>query len=241
MALDMSVIHIILWVLWNISLAWFPVALAFYLARRLRNDLAGGRVRWMLWLPLLLLWLLFLPNTAYLLTEWRHYLALVNANPNYVNVYRYGQYPPAATLKLLMITAFFWTYSTLGLVAFFLAVYPLNCLAAEHWNNARLRWLQGLIFLLCSVGTYLGLVSRFNSWDIFRMMPFVLQKIVDIGLHPILLVILLVFAAILWLLYVLFDIWMEGALTRAQKNPASIHCALLKKSQTFGMMDSSAV
>ena len=57
-------------VLWNLFLAVVPVLLAFAIARGVRRErAAGGAVRWLLWGPLALLWLLFLPNSCELLTE----------------------------------------------------------------------------------------------------------------------------------------------------------------------------
>ena len=80
----------LIWLSTDLALAFVPVALAFGIAHGLRRDilrrdilrrdilrrdiLTARRIRWELWLPLLLVWLLFLPNTCYLLTEWRHYL-----------------------------------------------------------------------------------------------------------------------------------------------------------------------
>ena len=69
-------------VAWNLFLAVIPVALAFAIARGARRDMReAGRIRWGLWLPLGVVWLAFLPNSCYLLTEWRQLLRDADPEP----------------------------------------------------------------------------------------------------------------------------------------------------------------
>ena len=196
-------------VLWNLFLALVPVLLASAIARGARGDLRHlGRVRWWLWVPLALVWLVFLPNSCYLLTEWRHYLETVTQSPIYQEAHLSGE----GRLDFLVVTVFYLFYSGAGLLAFFLAVWPLDRLTRRRlgWGGALLR---PLIFPLCALGVYLGLMSgRFNSWDLLHparlhqlwgMLGQILQR-------PFLLGMIALFGAALWLFYVLFDIWMDG-------------------------------
>jgi uncharacterized membrane protein len=66
----------------NLVLAFIPVVIACYMRRGIDSDVAvRKRARWWIWGPVGLVWLLFLPNTAYVLTDWRHYLAAVAGDP----------------------------------------------------------------------------------------------------------------------------------------------------------------
>lgn len=196
-------------VLWNLFLALVPVLLASAIARGARHDLRHReRVRWGLWVPLALVWLVFLPNSCYLLTEWRHYLETVTRSPLYAEAHLSGE----GRLDFLVVTVFYLFYSGAGLLAFFLAVWPLDRLTRRHLGLVG-AVLRPLIFPLCALGVYLGLMrGRFNSWDLLR--PARLHQLwetVGQTLHkPFLLGMIALFGAALWLFYVLFDIWMDG-------------------------------
>ena len=201
-----------IWIVGNLALAFVPVALAFAIARGARRDIQTmGRVRWGLWLPLLALWLLFLPNTCYLLTEWRHYLCDIHDKSWYYPVYGRGQYPPDATLGLLGLTAFYLAYTGAGLVAFFLALWPLHRLARQSWGRAA-EPARAVVCLLCALGVHLGLVSRFNSWDVVHpaLASAMLSTALQTLARPLLLAAVCVFGTLLWLLYALFEIGMAG-------------------------------
>lgn len=199
-------------VVWNLSLAAVPVALAFTIARGLRGQRrAGERIRWALWLPLLLVWLVFLPNTCYLLTEWRHYLDTLLTSP----VYFQAQQTREAFVEFFAMTGFYLVYSGVGLLMFFLAVWPLDRLARRRLG--LWAWpMQGLIFVLCALGVYLGLIYRFNSWDLLHpaKLADILATAMQVQGRPLLLGFLLGFGAILWGLYTVFDVWMDGAAWR---------------------------
>jgi len=206
----------ILWIVGNLTLALIPVALAFAIARGLGRDLAAlRRIRWGLWLPLLAVWLLFLPNTCYLLTEWRHFLCDIHDRDVYYPVYGLGQYPPAATFGLLGLALFYFAYTGAGLAAFFLALWPLHRLARQHWGRAA-GPARATVCLLCALGVSLGLVSRFNSWDIVH--PARASAILSTALRtlasPLLLASVCIFAAVLWLLYALFEVGLAGLAAR---------------------------
>jgi uncharacterized membrane protein len=202
-------------VAFNLFLAFIPVALAFFVARGVRRQMrATGRVLWAAWLPLLLIWLFFLPNTCYLLTEWRHYLDTIANSSLYVQALQGKD----GLRDLLIVTSFYILYSGLGPLTLFLAVWPLDRLGRRrlgHWV-----WpLQALIFFLCALGVYLGLVHRYNSWDPINltsgtMLTQILDSIAQTLSRPTLTLLIGGFGAVVWLLYVLFDIWMDGAIAR---------------------------
>lgn len=197
-------------VAWNLLLAVIPVALAFAIARGARRDMrAHDRIRWGLWLPLGLVWLAFLPNSCYLLTEWRHFLDTLTQSPLFAQSHqsREGQ------ADFFVVVIFYLLYSGAGLLAFFLAVWPLDRLTRRRSGLVGAA-LRPLIFPLCALGVYLGLTPahRFNTWDVLhphRLTDLVVTAGAALS-SPFLLGLVLSFGAILWLFYAAFDVWMDG-------------------------------
>lgn len=125
---------------WNLFLAWLPLAFAiaaFARARR-RVDL--------LVVVLLLLWLLFFPNAPYVLTDFIH-LSERSSAPLWYDA--------------LMLSAFAWTSLLLGFASLYLVQMIVRQVAGLAWS-----WLVVVAALaLGSFGVYLGRFMRFNSWD----------------------------------------------------------------------------
>ena len=209
-------------VAWNLLLAVIPVVLAFAIARGARRDMREtGRIRWGLWLPLGAVWLAFLPNSCYLLTEWRHYLETLTQSA----LFTQASQSRDGRLDFFLITGFYLLYSGVGLLAFFLALWPLDRLTRRRlgWPGAALR---PLIFPLCALGVYLGLmIGRFNSWDLVHphRQADLLATAAAALQRPALLGLILAFGAILWLCYAAFDIWMDGLAWRLAHRHARRH------------------
>lgn len=204
-------------VVWNLFLAVVPVLLAFLAARQIRTRLSTGLPA--ITFPILLLifaWACFLPNTCYLLTEWRHYIRGI-AQGVFPDV-RYGR----IELPLLAATVFYIWYTGSGLIAFFLSVWPLDRIIRERAP----RWadlLRLLVFAFCALGVYLGLVPRYNSWQLIspHHLPEILRTVSSLVMRPFVLTSMVAFAFLLWLLYVAFDIWMDGLCLRLSRRSAA--------------------
>ncbi|MGH2608321.1 MAG: DUF1361 domain-containing protein [Tepidiformaceae bacterium] len=126
---------------WNLFLAWIPfiVALGLYAAHR-----AGASAVWLV--PGLLLWVLFLPNAPYLVTD-------------YIHLARDSRVPLWFDFALL------GAFSLSGLLLGFASVFVVQAIVASR-AGAVAGWLvTGSAFGLCAVGIYVGRVLRFNSWD----------------------------------------------------------------------------
>ncbi len=127
-----------LFLVWNLFLAWMPLAAAWLVLR-----LPG-------WLPRLAagaLWLLFLPNAPYILTDLLHL----------------GRAPGAPLwfdLLLLLVYAF------TGLLLGFVSLALLHSAVAGRFGPAA-GWLFAIVSLaLSSYGVYVGRFLRWNSWDL---------------------------------------------------------------------------
>jgi uncharacterized membrane protein len=139
---------------WNLALAWVPLilAVAFWLGYRWRwPRLVLGIVG--------VLWLLFLPNGPYILTDFVHL--------------RFGYDGMPRWFDALAIAAYAWT----GLLLGFASLYLMQTVAASLFGP-RLTWSFVVGALgLSSVGIYLGRYQRLNSWDALRHPATILDMI----------------------------------------------------------------
>jgi uncharacterized membrane protein len=200
--------HIIRWVAWNLFLAVIPVALGYVCAWGMGKP---RRLPPLLGLPLLVVWLAFLPNTCYLLTEWRHLLF----DERWAGLLGSGAEDRSAMLQTAKVALFFLVYSGAGVLTFTLAVRPVEGLLRAR----RLRFFvfAPVIFFLTSLGVYLGLIVRLNSWDLWHRPGYVWQVGVEALMNPTLLTSILLFAGILWGMYEAVDIWVDGVMERLRR------------------------
>jgi uncharacterized membrane protein len=204
-------------VIWNLFLASIPVLIAFFVNKGIRRDLAENRNRPYLWIPLLVLWFAFLPNTCYLLTEWRHYFETISSGRVY-----FARHDHDETLTFLLLTAFYMFYSGWGMLAFFLSIWPLDRLAGKRYRGAA-SFLKVIGFPACALGVYLGLVQRYNSWNIIHrhVLINIVRDAVYALARPYTASMIIGLAAILCLLYIGFDIWMDGFALRIRERSSN--------------------
>jgi uncharacterized membrane protein len=125
---------------WNLFLAWVPLALAAVAYARSRRGVDP------LTSALLVAWLLFFPNAPYLLTDFIHL----------------AQGPAPLWYDALMLSAFAWTGLLLGFASLYLVQLNLR-----RQFGVALSWL-GVFgsLVLASFGVYIGRFVRLNSWDV---------------------------------------------------------------------------
>lgn len=168
--------------MWNLFLAWIPYLCALFMAV-LHRRRAGA---WHFILPSLV-WLLFFPNAAYLVTD----------------LYNLHEFPP---VPYWYDIAFFITMAWTGLL---LAVASLQIVQRMVKQSVGVFWSWVMVLFvvgLNGVGIYLGRFLRWNSWDIVTEPLAVLQDAITPFLHPIAnrqpVAIIIVFSAILFVVYV---------------------------------------
>jgi uncharacterized membrane protein len=149
---------------WNLFLAWIPLAAAVGV-----YDMRDRGVRLRRLLPLAALWLLFLPNAPYLLTDLIHLGARDDA---------------PLWFDLVLFSAFAWTGAFLGFLSIYLLQVVVRRVAGVAWSWAFV----GGSLLACAFGIYLGRSLRWNSWDfVVRPEPLladVWARISDPLAHP---------------------------------------------------------
>lgn len=129
---------------WNLLLAWIPLLLAMRLRAVLSYKL------WSSWeaLILSLFWLIFLPNSFYMITDYIHIQNVVTSD---------------AVYAALILTSFIYTGVALGFTSLFLIH---NNLKQRVSSKEAAFWIYTTLFI-SSVAIYFGRDLRWNSWDVF--------------------------------------------------------------------------
>ena len=133
-----------LFLAWNLFLAFIPYGITFIIKAYPRL-----KERWWTFIPLAGLWLLFLPNTPYILSDLQHL-----------------RHTPAVLLWLdvILLATFVWY----ALFIMFLTVRDMQELWAVRLNKIQISAFTLCVFILCGLGIYLGRELRWNSWDIVQ-------------------------------------------------------------------------
>jgi len=136
--------------IWNIALAVLAILLAYWVA-----NLWRSKKHWSKKLGAFLIWLVIFPNAAYLMTDARHVIG-------YCPLDSYGK----VCLPNAWMTLFFFAYAALGWPALVFSLKPLKQVVVKYYGKTK-----GLIFtlimcFLASLGILLGLLNRFNSWQL---------------------------------------------------------------------------
>ncbi len=149
-----------LFLAWNLFLAWLPwffSRLLLYLSPRKVSPL----ILWMVFVT----WLLFFPNSPYILTDLFHFKL---------------RQPVPLWYDLVLILSFAMNGVILGC---------LSLMDIQVWLSKKLpaAWvwvIVGLALLLGSFGIYVGRYLRWNSWDILLNPLGLLSDMVDRVFHP---------------------------------------------------------
>jgi len=173
---------------WNLVLAWVPLALALVVYDRVRRGVGGP----LLVVPLAL-WFVFLPNAPYLVTDFI-LLRDIQDMPIWFDV--------------TLLTTFAWTGLMLGFVSLYLVQE-----VAKRLAGAFAGWLVVVGALAASsVGIYLGRYLRWNSWDLLLQPATVLRDTAARLESPQLIGMSLVTTAFLMVAYAMLYVVLQVAL-----------------------------
>jgi uncharacterized membrane protein len=135
------------WIVWNLFLALIPLALSFWLFRRRTRDRS-----WLWWVGLVV-FIAFLPNAPYLLTDIIH---LIRAT-------RSGYSAWIITLIFIPLHSF---AILVGFEAYVVSLLNQGSYLVRQGAERYVGWAELLVHALCALGVYLGRFLRFNSWDL---------------------------------------------------------------------------
>jgi uncharacterized membrane protein len=200
------------WIIWNLFLSAIPVGLAYlwtYCMRRYSLKRKG--VHWAAFTPLVAMWIAFLPNTCYLLTEWRHFLF----DSYFVGLRDAVESDRTLMLRVARQGLFFLCYSGFGVLCLVYAIRPAEQFMTRL-NVHKAIWMTPL-FLITSLGVYLGLIVRLNSWDLLTRPLWVGHIVLNALLSALLLKTIVIFAFLLWACYEIANIWADGLALRIKQ------------------------
>ena len=128
---------------WNLVLATVPLVLAWWLVTRV------DRLGWLSWqqIILTLAWIVFLPNSFYLITDFVH----LRVN-----------YEADIFFDIGLLTSFVLA----GLMYGYVSVYMVHQRLLKRMRERSTYLLLGLLFLAVSFAICLGRYTRWNTWDI---------------------------------------------------------------------------
>ncbi len=136
------------WILWNLFLAFIPLVLSFWLFRR--QKISRSLVWWLAYV----VFIAFLPNAPYLLTDIIHLIRGTRAG--------ISAWVVALVLIPLHLSAIIG-----GFEAYVISVINQGYYLKKRGMGRLTVWLSELtIHLLCAIGIYMGRFRRFNSWDL---------------------------------------------------------------------------
>jgi uncharacterized membrane protein len=141
--------------IWNSFLALIPLALSFWLFRFQKN-------RDFLWWVGLFVFIAFLPNAPYVLTDIIHLIDII----------RDGY---SIWIITLVIIPQYLLFILIGFGSYVLSIVNLGYYLYRHKLGQFTFVAELILHLLSAVGIYLGRFKRFNSWD-FVTQPKVLAQ-----------------------------------------------------------------
>ncbi|WP_343641187.1 DUF1361 domain-containing protein [Chryseobacterium sp.] len=127
---------------WNLFLAWIPLLLSsFVLAFNIRSKISLVFI--------IIIWILFFPNSPYILTDLFH-LRARNSIPVWYD--------------LIVILSFAWT----GLICGFISLNDIEKKLSYYGKKNSINGIIVFFLFMSSFGVYLGRFLRWNSWDVLN-------------------------------------------------------------------------
>ena len=147
------------WMSWNLFLAFVPLLLSVWLFRRRRS-------RSLVWWLGLLVFIAFLPNAPYVLTDVIHLIEDIRAG--------YSVW----TITLIVIPLYL-LFTLAGFEAYVLSLINLGYYLHRQGKSQWIIPAELLLHALSAIGIYLGRFKRFNSWDFITQLDNLTNTVLD--------------------------------------------------------------
>ena len=170
------------YLIWNLFLAALPLVFS----TRLRQVLK--RKRWSAWESIgwSLLWVLFLPNSFYMISD-------------YIHLNEIG--PADILFNAVIFTAFIF----LGVIMGYASVYQIHRELRQRFRALTCAAWLGVLYFATSVAIYIGRDLRWNSWDVlfspFGLLFDISERVLRPAEYPNMFVTVLFFFALLTSMY----------------------------------------
>jgi uncharacterized membrane protein len=147
--------------LWNLFLAFVPYAVSYLFLNNTR--ISENKLKLVI---VLAVWLLFVPNSFYILTDLFH-LDKFSSAPKWFD--------------LLLLLSFAWNGLLFGIISLRKVESVLQSIRGKSFS----LFIVFLFMWLNAFGIYIGRYLRYNSWDVI-VQPFSLfSDMIEVLLHPI--------------------------------------------------------
>lgn len=188
---------------WNIFLALIPLILA----SKFENH--SGMKLWLL----AFFWLLFLPNSFYVVTDIIHLnspqVALENIRGPYYT------YDDVGHLSIVYDALYLFTCSVVSFVYGLESIRLFKNKFRKIFTKSYLKLFLGLTFFLSGIAIYLGRYVRLNSWDIVVRPWKIFMDIINLFIHPTTYakewLVVLSFSFVIAMMYYIYDLLFSTA------------------------------
>lgn len=172
------------WMSWNLFLAFIPLALSVWLFRRRRS-------RSLLWWLGLLVFVAFLPNAPYVLTDVIHLIEDIRAGYS-------------VWMITLVVIPLYFLFTVAGFEAYVLSLINVGYYLHRQGKSQWILTVELLLHALSAIGIYLGRFKRFNSWDFITQLDNLTDTVLDdlAQKRPVLLILVtfLIITGLYWLM-----------------------------------------
>jgi len=149
------------YILWNTILGAIPFFLCYtmFSFQKLKN-----KVKKVYQLFFFIIWLVFLPNAPYILTDIRH-----------INGFCANTVDDICAVNAWMI-AFFFIYGLFAWILYYYTLAQMIVFIKTHFSCRFSKYFPIIISPIISLGLLLGLIDRLNTWDIIFRPGFVIKS-----------------------------------------------------------------
>ncbi|MFN8115114.1 MAG: DUF1361 domain-containing protein [Bacteroidia bacterium] len=159
---------------WNLFLALIPWWISDYLKQKETLQLKH--------IPLLGTWLLFIPNSPYILTDLFHL-------------------KPRPYLPLWFDLVLVLSFALIGMLVFLKSLKDMFAILKAHVSSMLFTLLIPVVFWLIAFGLYLGRYMRFNSWNVVNHPFRLMRQSLDVLLEKDTIGFTLIFGVFMWFMY----------------------------------------
>lgn len=138
----LAIVENITWLVWNLSLAAVPVFAAYRLNKTMHSGIR---------ILLAVVWLLFVPNSLYMLTDVIHIVGQFGMINKYVDVFLFLWYTITITLG---VSCYAWSTE-----------WMMQYVHTHITHNRHMLYAMGIVInVLIGIGIAMGRFARTNSW-----------------------------------------------------------------------------
>lgn len=142
-------------ILWNLLLLVIPFLVVVFFYKYFKIFSNKGMWKWVVLLIGGGVWLVFIPNSAYIITEVRHLLGYCPMDT-----------PRDVCVSHSWLIVFYFVYSIIGWISFVLLLNQMRDFLVWLFNRRSAQVFVVIVIPLIALGLMLGLINRFNSWEI---------------------------------------------------------------------------